>query len=130
MSYTKQTWAGGDTVTSAKLNHMEDGIAGAGPDLVFEVDSTDPSQVTSATLISGSYADAAAKVNDGGYLTAHVYTTFDDPYEKDTITFGVVYCAHFNFISDEDVYAYVKFTDGNVEQGISLHDDGTITIGV
>ena len=70
MSYTKQTWAGGDTVTSAKLNHMEDGIAGAGPDLVFEVDSTDPSSVTSATLVSGSYADAAAKANDGGYLTA------------------------------------------------------------
>ena len=29
MSYTKQTWQSGDKVTSAKLNHMEDGIAGA-----------------------------------------------------------------------------------------------------
>lgn len=27
MSYEKQTWAKGDIVTSAKLNHMEDGIA-------------------------------------------------------------------------------------------------------
>ena len=30
MGYTKQTWAGGDTVTAAKLNHIEDGIAEAG----------------------------------------------------------------------------------------------------
>lgn len=30
MSYEKQTWATGDIVTSSKLNHMEDGIAGAG----------------------------------------------------------------------------------------------------
>ena len=30
MAYTKQTWANGDTVTAAKLNHMEDGIADAG----------------------------------------------------------------------------------------------------
>lgn len=26
MSYTKQTWATGDTITAEKLNHMEDGI--------------------------------------------------------------------------------------------------------
>ena len=29
MSYTKQTWKTGDIVTSAKLNHMEDGIENA-----------------------------------------------------------------------------------------------------
>lgn len=30
MAYEKNTWASGDVVTSAKLNHMEDGIAGGG----------------------------------------------------------------------------------------------------
>ena len=30
MSYTKQTWANGDVITAEKLNHIEDGIAGAG----------------------------------------------------------------------------------------------------
>ena len=29
MSYEKQTWVTGDTVTAAKLNHMEDGIDSA-----------------------------------------------------------------------------------------------------
>ena len=30
MSYTKQTWTTGETITADKLNHMEDGIDGAG----------------------------------------------------------------------------------------------------
>lgn len=29
MAYTKNTWTDGDIVTSEKLNHMEDGVAGA-----------------------------------------------------------------------------------------------------
>lgn len=29
MAYTKNTWTDGDIVSSAKLNHMEDGIANA-----------------------------------------------------------------------------------------------------
>lgn len=30
MSYDKNTWQTGDVITATKLNHMEDGIAGAG----------------------------------------------------------------------------------------------------
>ncbi len=30
MSYTPTTWATGDTITAAKLNNIEDGIANAG----------------------------------------------------------------------------------------------------
>lgn len=30
MSYEKQTWVTGETITAEKLNHMEDGIAGSG----------------------------------------------------------------------------------------------------
>ena len=30
MSYEKQTWQTGDVITASKMNHMEDGIAGAG----------------------------------------------------------------------------------------------------
>lgn len=35
MAYEKQNWQSGDVITSAKLNHMEDGIAGAGGTLVI-----------------------------------------------------------------------------------------------
>ena len=30
MSYTKQTWQSGDTITAQKLNHIEDGLADGG----------------------------------------------------------------------------------------------------
>ena len=39
MSYEKQTWANGDVITATGLNHMEDGIAGAGG-VVFIVTKT------------------------------------------------------------------------------------------
>lgn len=37
MAYTKQTWVSGDTVTAAKLNHMEDGIVHGGRIAVVRV---------------------------------------------------------------------------------------------
>lgn len=37
MSYEKQTWATGDIITADKLNHMEDGIAGAGGDVEYVI---------------------------------------------------------------------------------------------
>lgn len=37
MAYTKNTWETGDIVSSAKLNHMEDGIADAGGVMVINV---------------------------------------------------------------------------------------------
>lgn len=30
MSYTPKTWSNGDTITAADLNHLENGVAGAG----------------------------------------------------------------------------------------------------
>lgn len=39
MAYEKNTWVTGDIVTSAKLNHMEDGIEGAYE--VMVIDDTD-----------------------------------------------------------------------------------------
>lgn len=64
MAYTKQTWAGGDTVTAAKLNHMEDGIDGAfRPDLVLKMDSNVPHSGAHVTFMSGlSAADLYDKM--------------------------------------------------------------------
>ena len=35
MSYTKQTWTNGETITDTKLNHMEDGIANGGNQIEY-----------------------------------------------------------------------------------------------
>lgn len=50
MAYDKQTWQTGDTVTSAKLNHMEDGIASVGGDvLIVNATETDTATVLDRT---------------------------------------------------------------------------------
>lgn len=49
MAYEKQTWQTGDVVTSAKLNHMEDGIAAAGHIVGTRIDETDYSLVLTST---------------------------------------------------------------------------------
>lgn len=41
MSYTKNTWKSGDTVTSAKLNKMEQGIAGCANILIINTVTED-----------------------------------------------------------------------------------------
>ena len=51
MSYTKNTWKAGDTITSAKLNNMEDGIAaaGGGGALIVEATVNDGSMILNKT---------------------------------------------------------------------------------
>ena len=46
MSYTKNTWKSGDTVTSAKLNNMEEGIASSGAFMVHGTLSEDTGAIT------------------------------------------------------------------------------------
>ena len=41
MSYTKQTWNTGDTITADKLNHMEDGIMESGESGAFIINVID-----------------------------------------------------------------------------------------
>ena len=90
MSYTKQTWATGDTVTAAKLNHMEDGIEGAGGgggesyDAIISL--TEPTEGASLVpaIEQGTYEDIAALIEDGkspnilvmgAYTNNHSYRT-------------------------------------------------------
>lgn len=43
MSYTKQTWQAGDEITSAKLNHLEDGINNVATEVAnFPVEVNNP----------------------------------------------------------------------------------------
>lgn len=64
MAYTKNTWQTGDVVTSAKLNHMEDGIAaGGGVLIVHDVDGT--LDKTWQEIADAGFAVLAIEVNAG-----------------------------------------------------------------
>lgn len=71
MAYTPNTWATGDTITAAKLNHMEDGISEAGSyDAVILLTHADNSaldtydQIT-PSIVSGTFAACASKILNG-----------------------------------------------------------------
>ena len=63
MSYAKQTWQTGDTITAEKLNHMEDGIAAAGGEYDFVLDTRDSDMPPTAA--GKSVSDLFDMVNDG-----------------------------------------------------------------
>lgn len=68
MSYEKQTWQSGDIVTSAKLNHMEDGIAGGGSgalvvNVTVEQEGPDTFEVTSVSKTAEEIYSAASSGN-------------------------------------------------------------------
>ena len=50
MAYEKQTWQTGDVITQEKLNHMEDGIAGAGGGSVLVVNVNEDASTESRIL--------------------------------------------------------------------------------
>lgn len=61
MPYLKQTWQTGDVVTSAKLNHMEDGIeaAGGGFKVTVTVTGKPPAQTYSSDKTYAEIYEAA-----------------------------------------------------------------------
>lgn len=68
MSYEKHTWTSGETVTAAKLNNLEDGVAsggsGGGYDLVVELDYISIDDITNGEIVDGSYSDTSNKIKN------------------------------------------------------------------
>ena len=83
MSYTKNTWANGDVITAAKLNHMEDGIEGAGGgggyDAVIII-SYDEEEQPIATVESGSFSDFYSKFENGDRPSVQIISEESDGY--------------------------------------------------
>ena len=81
MAYVEHEWVNGETITAAKMNNIEEGIAeaaqsGGGYDLVIRTST--PLSYGSLSdadleLVSGTWADAMAKVKAGEPITAMCY---------------------------------------------------------
>lgn len=75
MTYTPTEWTTGDTITAAKLNNIEEGIAeaaqsGGGWDAIIrltheESSAADIPSALTPTIVEGTFAELAAKVQDG-----------------------------------------------------------------
>lgn len=82
MAYVKQTWQTGDTVTSAKLNHMENGIAAAG-DAALVVGSTVEGSTITLTktyqeILDGNYVAVVITPADGYSMRGHILSVGED----------------------------------------------------
>lgn len=90
MSYTPKTWANGDTITAADLNHIEQGVSNAGGsdyDAVITAYHDDGSSAWyngwTFTINQGSFASIAAKLDAGTeapFVLVKVKSLFHDLY--------------------------------------------------
>lgn len=74
MSYEKQTWQSGDTITATKLNHIEDGIANGGRSMVIEMTFDRPAQNYTSTVL---YSDVVDAYKSGTPILVHVPKQLD-----------------------------------------------------
>jgi len=120
MSYTKQTWQAGDEITSAKLNHLEDGINNVATEVAnFPVEVNNPQDgdtliynAAEQKWISGSNNDGSG---GGGNLVVHITDLTNNSNIEKTLdkTFKEIY----------DVF----MAGGNVVSIVtSVDDEGTI----
>ena len=129
MSYTKQTWTTGDTVTATKLNHMEDGIAGAGAsyDVVIQADtSLSDGGITSANLhlISGDYATIVAKAVAGNPVSALVYGY----YEEDGVKVFMNSFVYIEIVEEESVRLVTQYNSAGNNLVILLDSNDDLTL--
>ena len=125
MSYEKQTWQTGDVVTSAKLNHMEDGIAGGGGGLVVTVTETSSDDDTVYTM-NKTWQEIHDAAENG--LVAVTYSSIDSDTSYSYVSslgydeFGGIYYLGVNGTNipqGEDGYAtdsangYPVYTEGH-----------------
>lgn len=121
MSYTKQTWTTGETITATKLNHMEDGIEAAGVEydftttitpildsrgvysLTFNVTPTSPSSLTSAN---------ATKIRAYLLSSSAAYPVI--------VTYSAAYTTYFTI--------YIKSIYGNPQNTSSTSISGTLHV--
>lgn len=116
MSYSKQTWQTGDVVTSAKLNHMEDGIeaAGGGALVVGIYRSQDTGYMTcdkTAVEMWAAYLGGSSVIlfSDGGAGTGDCYP--------------VLYAQHYTIPSTSYTFTvYEPSTYQNVDYTASADD--------
>ena len=100
MSYTKNTWANGDTITAAKLNNMENGIANAGS--VLFCTSTYDGEDYYLDKTAGEIYEAI--IAGTPVCIKYIYNTMEN--YSGTVSFAyVVRVSNYNYTDTINIYA-------------------------
>lgn len=118
MSYDKNTWATGDTITAQKLNHMEDGIANAGGALLVNVSVDEHELVLDKTFKEiESTMKAGTPVIIKLWLSPPINTDFDNMYSNGVHSVG---CAAYT--NRDDSGSYYSVSDGTYSYSTSTEN--------
>lgn len=102
MSYEKNTWNKGDVITSAKLNHMEDGVEGI--NMSYEKITWQTGDTITAEKLN-NIEDGIAGAGGGSFVPCTVTITIEGDIER--------YLGFSQFIDDEGVLNGVHVVEGN-----------------
>lgn len=103
MAYEKQTWTTGEVITAEKLNHMEDGIAGAGGG-----SSIEPLEIT------------ITHDDDAGTFTAN--KTYEELYNEWIVALNGNTTVDLNKINAPCVITYIDVYDGGQTTDTIVYD--------
>ena len=109
MSYEKQTWQTGDTITAEKLNHIEDGIGENMTVINATVSNVDGK---AAIILDKTYNEIVAISN----TIIIRYSDLSDSHEEyeDTLVYG----RRMGFNPDNSKYLIQLYTGGNRVRGL------------
>lgn len=124
MAYTPTEWQTGDIVTSAKLNKLENGVAGLYLPITFTVDMVDN---TTTVTADKTYAEITAALLAGVPLVAVYKYTFNGN------IYGV--CFHQWEVGSTPEQGYIEFravpgVTGSGVYGVTLIIDADDTVGL
>lgn len=105
MAYTPNTWATGDTITAAKLNNMEQGIASAGGGiLVVDIDAETDSLTKTWQEISDAGMSFLRTVTGSGYFKLYPMSLIGNTPSEYFVEYGSDYSYAASSASEYPVY--------------------------
>lgn len=127
MSYTKNTWQSGDVVTSAKLNHMEDGIEAASQGGSSDFTTAELTVTDTNTINTGGIPIHGVVLDDEFYAE---YGTFMPEYTTvsatDKVTLVLYKGLQKIYISAESLTSTSGNITGNIDDGFTITGDCSI----
>lgn len=130
MSYEKQTWATGDTITAAKLNHMEDGIGQGGAGGVLIETTWDLSNYAYYTT-QYTGAEVEAMVKAGTHVIVHTPAA-EGGYQKEvyfTLT-GIYYATDWED-PEKTITNFSGYQDPSSSiNEVYINDNGDFVVGI
>lgn len=125
MAYEPTVWAAGDSITSAKMNKLENAVANGGGGMMIMECTEDIDKYYAGMLADKTYEDVLGAIQQGKLVWAHMYTV--EPGYGAYEMYGKVIAT---FEQHEELPDYVDINEVTPEFLASMNMYGVILSGV